>query len=197
MIRHFPLTILLVVWSLSGCLTVENKEYHITLTTDHSGEATIKFLDIVSETDDTIDISDDDFQQLIEFYLEGTQLEAENPGFRNVRKQLYEEDGMLVGEVTFDFDSLSVVRLFKFDEDSPFMYFVGSPFSSELLVETNGSFGQDWMPVVFWEKDTRELYVKTKVASEVVHHRSLLKNFKEWQELKSRGEIKKPKPPKK
>ena len=117
------------------------------------------------------------FQQLIEFYLEGTQLEAEKPGFRNVRKQLYEEDGMLVGEVTFDFDSLSVVRLYKFDEDSPFMYFVGSPLSSELLVETNGSFGRNWMHVVFWEKD---LYVKTKVVSEAVHHRSLLKNFKEW-----------------
>ena len=137
------------------------------------------------------------FQQLIEFYLEGTQLEAENPGFRNVRKQLYEEDGMLVGEVTFDFDSLSVVRLYKFDEDSTFMYFVGSPLSSEVLVETNGSFGRDWMHVVFWEKDTRDLYVKTKVVSEVVHHRSLLKNFKEWQELKSQGQIKKPKPPKK
>ena len=68
MTRHFPLTVLLVVWSLSGCLTVENKGYYITLTTDHSGQATIKFLNIVSETDDTIDISDDDFQQLIEFY---------------------------------------------------------------------------------------------------------------------------------
>jgi len=68
MTRHFPLTVLLVVWSLSVCLTVENKEYYITLTTDHSWQATIKFLNIVSETDDAIDISDDDFQQLIEFY---------------------------------------------------------------------------------------------------------------------------------
>ncbi len=161
MTRHFPVTVLLVVWSLSGCLTVENKEYYIMLATDHSGQATIKFLNIVSETDDTIDVSDDDFQQLIGFYLEGTQLEAENPGFRNVRKQLYEEDGMLVGEVTFDFDSLSVLRLYKFDEDSPFMYFVGSLLPSELLVETNGSFGRDWMPVVFWENDTRELRPKS------------------------------------
>ncbi len=61
MTRHFPLTVLLVVWSLSVCLTVENKEYYITLTTDPSWQATIKFLNIVSETDDTIDISDDDF----------------------------------------------------------------------------------------------------------------------------------------
>jgi hypothetical protein len=195
MIRDFPLTVLLIVWSLSGCVTVENKEYHIKLTTNHSGEATIKFIDIVSETDDTTDVSDDDFQQLIEFYLKGTQLETENPGFRNARKRLYEENGMLMGEVTFNFDSLSVVHLFKFDDDSPYMYFVGSPLSSELLLEMNGSFGRDWMPVVFWEKDTWELYVKTKLVSEVVHHRSLLKNFREWQELKSLGEVDQPKPP--
>ena len=166
---------------IAGCLTVESKEYLIKLKSDHSGEATIRFIDIMSEADDTVDISKDDFQQLIEFYLHGEQIEKENPGFHNVRKRLYEQDGMLVGELTMTFDSLSALRLFKFDRESPYMYFVGSPLSSEQYVESNGTFGREWMPVIFWPKDARELYLKTKIVSEVSHHRSLLKNFREWQ----------------
>jgi len=164
----------------SGCLTVEGKEYHIKVKTDHSGEATIKFVNILSEADDTTDISNDDFQQLIELYLNGNQLESENPGFHNVKKRLYEENGVLVGEITFTFDSLATVRLYQFDKESPYMYFVGSPLSSEQLVETNGTFARDWMPVVFWPKETTELYVKTRVISEVAHHRGLLSHYKEW-----------------
>ena len=177
---------------LPGCLTVETKEYHIRLKTDHSGEATIKFGNILSESEDTLDVSNDDFQQLIEFYLEGTQLEKENPGFHNVKKSLYEKDGVLMAEVTFSFDSLSAIRLFKFDRESPYMYFVGNPMTSEQLVETNGKFGRDWMPVVFWGRDTRELFVKTKVLSEVTHHRSLLKQFKEWESASAKQKQKKP-----
>lgn len=166
---------------LTGCLTVESKEYRIRINPDLSGEATIRFVNILSESEDTLDITADDFQQLSQFYLEGTQLEKENPGFKNVRKRLYEQNGVLMGEVSFSFDSISAVRIFRFDRSSPFMYFVGSPLSAEQLVETNGIRGPDWMPVVFWNHEDTEFYVKTKVVSEVPYHRSLLKRFQEWQ----------------
>lgn len=178
--KRFTFFLLLPLALSTGCLTVEVKEYRITLKNDHSGEATIKFINIVSETDDSLDMSGDDFSQLIEFYLQGNQLERENPGFRNVRKRLYEENGVLVGELSFTFDSLAVVRFFKFNPDSPYMYFVGSPLSSEQLLETNGTFGRDWMPVIFWPGDTRQLYVKTRVVSEVAFRRSLLPHFQAW-----------------
>jgi hypothetical protein len=176
-----PLFLLIL---LAGCLTVESKEYHIRLRTDHSGEATITFINIMSESDDTLDNSQEDFQHLVDFYLQGSELEKQNPGFRNVRKRLYEEDGMLNGELTLTFDSLAALRLFKFDKNSPYMYFVGSPLSAEQFVESNGTFGRDWMPVVFWEPDARELYVKTRVVSEVTFHTSLLPHFKGWQAKK-------------
>ena len=183
---RFPFFALLIsAVFFSGCLTVEFKEYTIKLKNDHSGEATIRFVNILSESDDTLDITSDDFQQLIEFYLEGNQLEKDNPGYRNVRKKLYEQDGVLVGEISFTFDSLSVLRLFKFDKDSPYMYFVGHPLSAEQYVESNGTYGRDWMPVVFWPKDLKEITLRTKVVSEVSYQRSLLKNFKEWQEAES------------
>jgi hypothetical protein len=193
---RFFLFLLITIFSVfifSGCLTVESKEYTIKLKTDYSGEATIKFVNILSEADDTLDISADDFRQLMEFYVQGAQLEKENPGYHNVKKRLFEQDGMLCGEVTFTFDSLSALRIYKYDKDSPYMYFVGNPLSSEQFVESNGTFGYDWMPVAFWQKDAKELYLKTKVVSEVVHHRSLLKNFKEWQEATRSGQGSPPK----
>jgi hypothetical protein len=166
---------------LNGCLTVESKEYYIKLKNGQSGEATIRFINILSESDDTTDITSDDFQTLIETYVSGNKLERDNPGFRNVKKRLYEEKGVLCGEVTFTFDSLSTVRLFKFDKDSPYMYYASNPLSSETLIETNGILGEQWMPVVFWKRDTKEFYVKTKVSSEARFRTSLLKQFREWQ----------------
>jgi hypothetical protein len=171
---------------LSGCLTVETKEYLIKLKNGQSGEATIRFINILSESDDTTDITQEDFQTLIETYVRGNKLERDNPGFSNVKKRLYEEKGVLCGEITFTFDTLSAVRLFKFDKDSPYMYYASNPLSSETLVETNGILGEQWMPVVFWKKDTREFYVKTKVTSEARFRTSLLKQFREWQAAQSK-----------
>ncbi|HCV43972.1 MAG TPA: hypothetical protein DGH68_10850 [Bacteroidetes bacterium] len=180
--RHLIIlfSVLVLALCLTSCLTVESKEYRIKLKPDHSGEATIKFTNILSEADDTVDISADDFNQLIEFYLQGTQLEKENPGFHNVKKRLFEEGGVLCGEITFTFDSLGSVRIFKYDGDSPYMYGVGSPLSSEQYIESNGLLAREWMPVVFWPKDARDLYIKTKVVSEVSFQQSLLKNYKTW-----------------
>ncbi len=178
--RITTLILVFTAVTLTGCLTVETKEYRIKLRSDHSGEATIKFFNILSESDDTTDIAADDFQQLIEFYLEGSQLEKENPGFRNVKKRLYEDDGVLVGEVTFAFDSLNAVRLFRYETSGPLMYFVGNPLSSEQFIESNGTRGPDWLPVIFWPNDATEIYLKTKVVSEVPYQRSVLKYFQAW-----------------
>jgi hypothetical protein len=167
---------------LPGCLIVETKEYHITLKNGGAGEARIVFNNIQSETDDTVDVSKSDFNQLIDLYLHGSQFERDNPGYRSVEKHLYEKGGKLSGDVTFAFDSLAVLRLFQYDNDGPLMYFVGSPLSSEVMVETNGTYGRDWMPVVFWPKGTRDLYIKTRVVTQGSYHRSLLALFKAWEQ---------------
>lgn len=172
-------TILVLV---PGCLIVDTKEYHITLRDGGAGEARIIFNDIQSETDDTVDVTKSDFDQLIDLYLHGSQLERDNPGYKNVEKRLYEKDGKLSGEVSFSFDSLAVMRLFQYDGEGPLMYFVGSPLSSEVMVETNGTYGRDWMPLVFWPKGTKELYIKTRVVSQGSYHRPLLALYKAWQQ---------------
>jgi hypothetical protein len=167
---------------LPGCLIVETKEYHITLKSDGAGEARIVFNDIQSETDDTVDVSKSDFNQLTDLYMHGGQFERDNPGYRNVEKHLYEKDGKLTGDVTFTFDSIAVMRLFQYNNQGPLMYFVGSPLSSEVMVETDGTYGRDWMPIVFWPKGTKELYIKTRVVSQGSYRRSLLALFKAWEQ---------------
>ncbi len=169
---------------ITGCLTVETKEYHFKLKNGTAGEATITFINILSESDDTTNITREDFQQLIDLYLSGGKLEMDNPGYHNVKKRLYEKNGVLCGEISFSFDSLSAVRLFKYDENSPYMYYASNPLSSETLVETNGEQTEQWMPVVFWEKNAREFYVKTRTSSEGRFRTSLLKQFREWQAKK-------------
>ena len=178
---------LLLLWTLTaaillpGCLAFQTKEYHIQLKTDHSGEALLRFTNLRSESDDTLDTSADDFAQLIGSYLNGSQIEKQNPGFQNVRKRLFEQNGVLVGEIEFTFDSLSAIQVFKFDRASPYMYYVGSSLSSEQLLESNGTSGGSWMPVIFWPKDAREFFIKTKAVSEVAYHRSLVDRFRTWE----------------
>ncbi len=181
--RCGSIVVLVVLFAalLQGCLTVESKEYHFRLKTDHSGEGTILFVNIQSESDDSADISLDDFHALINSYLQGKEFENENPAFHNVQKRLYVQDGKVYGEVRFSFDSLAAVRLFRYDDESPYMYFAGSQMTSEVMVESNGAFGRDWMPVVFWPKDAREMSITTKVTSEARHHRSLAEYLIEWQ----------------
>ena len=112
--------------------------------------------------------------------LEGGSPEKDFAGIQNVKKRLFEENGMLIGEIAFTFDSLAAVRLFRYDEESPIMYFAGNPLSSEQLVETDGAFGRDWMPVVFWPAGTKEFYIKTRTQSEVSYRKPLLNHYHAW-----------------
>jgi hypothetical protein len=127
-----------------------------------------------------VDVTQEDFRHLLDFYLYGTAIEEENPGLRNVRKRLLEENGVLVGELSFEFDSLSTVRLFRYDATSPYMYYVGQEMFSEEVVETNGTLGGEQMPVLFWSSRAREFNIRTRIRSEAPYVRSLLFLFRQW-----------------
>lgn len=175
-----PLLLAITLLFLNGCLTVAEKEYHIRMNHDRSGTATIRFLDIGSESEDTTDVSAEDFDHLLSAYLNGMQFEEQNPGWSDVRKRLYEENGVLNGEITFAFDSITSVWLFQFDQKSPLMYYIGTDRSAEEVRETNGIFRPEVMPVVFWPAETRELNLRTRISSEAPGRRSLVHAFRVW-----------------
>lgn len=172
--------LLLVIVLFNGCLTVERKEYNVTLTGANSGKAVIKYINIISTKDEERDVSMKDYAELVTDYLEGKKLEDEFPNVKNMKKRLFEENGVLCGEVSFDFDSLSSVKIFKYDKDSPFML-VKDGFSNETIDEFNGETLDEKLPVIFWNKNTKNFKWSTTVSSDVSNAVSLLSHYQNWE----------------
>ncbi len=170
-----------VLLFLTSCLTVEKKEYTFQMKDKNSGTLTIKFINILSMKDDTTDVSESDFEELIASYIDGNEIEAD---FKNAiirGKRLFEEEGVLCGEVIIDFNDLASVGLFKYDEKSPFMFNVGSFLDSESFLKSNGEYGGEVMPVVFWPGSLRTFELTTYITSPDENTVSLLKEYINWQ----------------
>lgn len=165
---------------MTSCLTVEKKEYLFEMTGENSGKMTIRYINILSVMDDGNDVSAADFQELLDKYINGDQLLQDFPGASNLTKRLYEENEQLCGEVTIEFSDLSAARLYQYDKKSPVMMCISAAFDSETYVSSNGSYGNDYMPVVFWPSGTKRLEVTTSVSAPDETSLSLLPAYKAW-----------------
>ena len=193
------------VISLGGCLTTEEKEYRFKVNPDGSGSGTIKFINIVSEEDEEKNISFDDFGdlildyedeeknvsfddfgELISDYIEGQKFEEENPNYTVTDKRLFEENGILMGEVTFTFNSLEDAGFYRHGccENSPYMYYLGS--LSETFKECNGTYlgVNREFPIIIWQPDAEAFYYKTSFKEDMSNTHSLLPLYKTWQETR-------------
>ncbi|SVC69691.1 uncharacterized protein METZ01_LOCUS322545, partial [marine metagenome] len=83
-----------------GCLDVEYKDYEFTINPDGGWVGTITYRNIISRPEKNKDASEIDFQQLINDYYLGDALVDENQHLKNIEKELYIEDGVLVGKMT-------------------------------------------------------------------------------------------------
>lgn len=169
-----------VLLFLSGCLTVEKKEYTFQMKDNNSGTLTIKFVNIMSMKDDALDVSQGDFEELVTNYIEGTEIEKDYEKAMVRSKRLYEENGVLCGEVIIDFDNLASVGLYQYDSKSPLMFNVGSFLDSETYLTSNGEFGGEVMPVVFWAKSLKTLTLTTYITDPDETTVGLLTEYREW-----------------
>jgi len=159
------LILILIPISISGCLTCERKEYVFQLTGENSGKLTIKYVNIFSSLIDSTSELTADYEELTEMWLKGEKLENDFPQATRFKKRLFEENGTLCGEVTMEFDDLSKVRLYRYKDKGPFMFSIsGVNDDGEAFLQSNGDFGGDEMPVIFWPEDTRTLRFTTKIA---------------------------------
>ena len=174
--------VLLFIIVFSGCLTVEQKLYTFEIENDGSGRGTIKFINLVSEEDDEKDVSFKDFGELISDYIEGTQFENDNPHYYVLSKDLYEENGVLVGEVNFTFNHADSIGFFKTEgcNCAPYMYYMGS--LSETLIETDGEYLGDDFPVIIWSNNTRKFVFKTSVKEDMSDAHPLLPLYNTWKQ---------------
>ena len=173
--------ILPLVLFISGCLTVEYKKYKFEFTGENSGILTIKYINILSVMDDTLDVSDQDFYELVTTYLEGDQIEQEFPEALIKSKRIFEENGQLCGEVVIEFNDLEQARLFRLNDQGPYMYCLVCSSTTETYDQSNGTFGGDVMPVVFWREDLKVLELMSLVSVPDETTVSLLDDFKEWE----------------
>ncbi len=163
----------------SGCLTVEKKQYIYEITGKNSGKLTIKYINIMGSENDSTASTEEDFNDLIDNYLNGNVIDQSYPAATNIQKRLFEENGQLCGEVTLYFNNLNDVYLFKLDKKSPIMFSVVQSIDGEEYIDSNGVFGGENMKVVFWPSKTKKLIINTKVSSPDSYV-SLLDNYKEW-----------------
>jgi len=179
--RKLIIIIPLLILFITGCLTTEKKEYKFKINKDGSGEVTITYLNLISQKDEGRDVSFKDFAELISDYYEGNKVENDYPGSRMISRRLFEKNGVLNGEFVLKFDSLKTFKLFQYDNNSPFMFHVDA--FSETYVESNGDYNSEIMPIVFWDKNTKELYIKTQVTDltyDDTSYVSLIDQYRKW-----------------
>jgi len=174
--------VIISVLFMSGCLTCEKKEYTFEFTGKESGRLTIKYINLISTMDDTIDVSEEDFSSLMNDYYEGSEIENEFPDAVLISKRLFEEDGVLCGEIVLEFENLSAGHLYQHRGKGPMMYCLGCySIDSEYYYESNGEYGGDIMPVVFWDSGMKTLTLTTDVTYPDETTVSLLDRYQEWE----------------
>lgn len=176
----FLIMIVLFAVMMSSCLTVEKKEYNFELTGENSGRLTIRYINILSVMDDGQDVTTADFQELLDKYINGDQILQDYPGATNIKTRLFEDNNQLCGEVSLDFADLSSARLYQYDKKSPVMMCISAAYDSETHISSNGSYGNDFMPVVFWPAGSKKMNVTTSVTVPDETSMSLLDAYHKW-----------------
>jgi hypothetical protein len=185
MSKYKVIPFILILFSglgLQGCLTFEAKEYSFKLKDGNSGEGKIKYINIM-RTKDSLGSVESDYQSLIETYLKGNKPEDEFMGVKNVKKRLFEEDNRLCGEITFDFEDITKIKFFNY-KDKVWCYYIGSAQmnifgSSESYFSSNGTYGGELMPVVFWDDNQKKFELKTVSTEPSDNTTSLLDIWKQ------------------
>ncbi len=167
---------------LSGCLTVEKKEYKWEFTGTNSGKLTITYINIMSDMDDTLDVSGEDFDELLNSYLYGTYIDEQFPMASNIEKRLFVRDNQLCGEVIMEFSDLQAVHLYQHEKKGPYMFCVNTAPDTESYEGSNGEYGGDHMPVVFWDGKEKELYLITLIQEPDESTLSLVDQYYQWKE---------------
>jgi hypothetical protein len=149
-----------------------------------SGSGTIVFTGIASEKgEDSASLAKEDFNSLISEYYQGKTLENGIPALKNVKKRLFVKDGQLIGELSFDFDDISKIGFYQLKGVGPYIYYTLSEgyFTSGQFAASNGTYGGDKMPIVFWDEGTKDFYLKMSLTSPGAVRIPLADKFKEWE----------------
>jgi hypothetical protein len=168
-----------VLSTFQGCLFVEKKTYKVTMTGQQTGTCTVTYTNIMSQRDDGKDVSFKDFAELVTDYLEGDKLDGDYPEGRIVNKRIYSKDGILCGEATIEFDTLATMKMYRYDRSAPLMMYMPQT-NNETVEVSNGTYGGEEMPVLFWPSTAKELMFTLVAGSVDSTNVSLMRQFDVW-----------------
>jgi hypothetical protein len=180
----FSRTALLVVvaaFLCIGCLNTEYKEYRYKFNSDGTGTGTIKFINLYAEAEDD-STAKEDFDMLVESYLNGTQFSDDNPEYTVKEKRIFMENGQLCGEVTVSFSSAEELGFFVKGgcDCCPLLF---SPANmAENVDSTNGTQHSSGGSATFveWPNGTNEVYIRTLVSETAADGMSLVSYYENW-----------------
>lgn len=145
---------------LGGCLTAGRKVITLRVNPDGTGSGTMVFHNISSMQEEEQDNSLADYSRLVDTWVNGNTFEQANPTLHDVKKRLFAEGNQLNGEITFEFYHYSDIGLYRYQNSGPWMYYTQMNASEiEKFDSTNGEFGGETMPVIFWPEKTKEFRV--------------------------------------
>ena len=160
MSRVIPLCSLCALLLFSGCLTATRKIIKLHLNPDGSGTGSMIFNDIQSMQENDDDRSLQDYNDLVNEWLSGNAFENANPSLYDVKKRLGGDKNVLNGEITFSFSSYLDVGLYRYQNSGPWMYYAYQQTSDiESFEVSDGNFGGEGMPVIFWPEGTTEFKI--------------------------------------
>lgn len=150
---------------MESCLTCEKKEYVFQITGPNTGKLSIKYINIFSSLIDSTGEVDSDYEELIGMWLKGVKIERDFPTAKKIKKRLFAENGTLCGEIVMEFDNLADAGIYRYMNSGPYMYNMSSVSDDgENFLQTNGEFGGDKMPVIFWPEDYTTLRFSSKIS---------------------------------
>ena len=139
-----------ILLSSTGCLEVEKVSYTFDLS---SMSAEVLYVGIRSDSADNVE---EDFKQLMGEFVNGNKLETENLGWNIQSKELFEEDGKLMGKVKFNFRALDNVKIYQHDKKSPYIFCD----NEQTVLSSNGTGIQDVLKgCVAWDSKQTSLEV--------------------------------------
>ena len=161
---------------LAGCLEIERKAYSFDMA-NKTGE--VRFINIVS---DSADNAGGDFTELMTKFIQGTQIDEDNPGWNITSKEVFEENGQLHGLVKFSFNSPKDVGVYKHDKKSPYFYCADHD-ASESMLSTNGQRIEESIKgCAVWDRKATALDVTVKASDIDGSEVSLLAEYKKYKE---------------
>ena len=126
-------TLVIICWSIPGCLIVHITDHRIRINDDGSGEALLRLVDIRSDaTVDSLVLRD--YERLKTALGKGENVDFEHDGRKITSKNLYISGDTLIGEIAYTFPGLTGVYGLHVSHDK---LFVVVPDGREIL-RTNG-----------------------------------------------------------